>query len=656
MPRKHAQPSTQKESSPTGVRRPLPPAEPTLPPIILSHLTSLLPFLFAGIPTELLFPLFSSAPVASPQATWTLQAVVAVAFVASRFLLSARKGNPSGSRLGWRTLWVVIGAWKIVSEGLIRVGSKKLLGLGLMPGVICGRVLIEAVPTLALWAWIWESWSSKERKAFLPRWWIPCAYLVSSLPPVSRYVRRMTPLVPECYLLQLHGLLLAAIALFAPRLTFPQQAHVRAPRSPPRTLKAKPPILPAAAPPSLLVRTSAFASLLILAQPTALTSTHCPTSLPHPVLGLTQVSGNSRTLTSRKSTTGWIVVGEQTVPPLTPEQGGMDMTFRYLRADHSLLGGLWVGPSRNEMQARKGPAVEVSEKDVIQRAESIYSTFILQELVRLVKPPPDLPRQSPEQGLIIGLGAGLSARALQNHGVNLTICEIDSAVYELARGFFGVERPAEVVLEDAVEWVRGQKGKGKAFDYIIHDVFTGGSLPSSLFTVEFWQSLKPLLHLSGVLAINFAGSLSSPSSKYILSTLFSTFPHCTAFEDIPTTSSETAKAQLNNPDGIKNLVIFCSKSYFLPIEFREPVQGDYLPSGPSPHIRRLIFSRFRRQEIDLARRFKFDEKDEWGKRERERWMFREGMEKKVEGLQRDEVGMHWEAMGKVLTEEGWATW
>lgn len=49
-----------------------------------------------------------------------------------------------------------------------------------------------------------------------------------------------------------------------------------------------------------------------------------------------------------------------------------------------------------------------------------------------------------------GLGAGLAARAFELHGVNTTIVEIDSVVYEYARKYFGVEEPSGgAVLYDA---------------------------------------------------------------------------------------------------------------------------------------------------------------------------------------------------------------
>ncbi|KAL7342588.1 S-adenosyl-L-methionine-dependent methyltransferase, partial [Rhodotorula toruloides] len=400
--------------------------------------------------------------------------------------------------------------------------------------------------------------------------------------------------------------------------------------------------------------------ILALAHAVALTSSHCPSSpstLPPGILA------------SRCSTTGWITVGEHVMP--SPDGSTeRDLTLRYLRADHSLLGGLWVGPSRDMLKMQYG--VEPSSEETVRRAESIYSTFILQEAVRLVKPPEDVPHQTPEQGLIMcaptdistvhsGLGAGLSARALARHGVNLTLVEIDPAVHDFAERYFGVNEVkwGEVVLKDAVEWVEalvketslpdGFPPQPPAFDYIIHDVFTGGAVPATLFTSTFLAQLKSLLHHSGVLALNFAGTLSSRSSRSILSTLLSVFPHCRAFEDVPHTASGPAES--TSDDSFRNMVILCSKEWYAPVELRDPVREDFL-DYPSPMIRRSVFASFRQHEIDLTRF-----KPASGDHGVGTWLLRDRNDvRRVEAAQLDEVGMHWDAMEKVLPPEVWARW
>lgn len=41
----------------------------------------------------------------------------------------------------------------------------------------------------------------------------------------------------------------------------------------------------------------------------------------------------------------------------------------------------------------------------------------------------------------------------------------------------------------------------KQYEFILHDVFTGGAVPASLFTAEFLTELRSLLTNDGVIAI-----------------------------------------------------------------------------------------------------------------------------------------------------------
>lgn len=148
--------------------------------------------------------------------------------------------------------------------------------------------------------------------------------------------------------LQIHGLFLVFIALFATHLSLhkiPRSHHRPQPTS--RTL---------------LSRIVLFSLALALAHSVASSSSHCPTSprtLPSP-------TSTSRIIASEKSLTGTIVVGEQEI---SGPNGAEGYRFRYLRADHSLLGGLWTGVSENELKRMRS---EVTEEEVVKRAESIY--------------------------------------------------------------------------------------------------------------------------------------------------------------------------------------------------------------------------------------------------------------------------------------------
>ena len=100
--------------------------------------------------------------------------------------------------------------------------------------------------------------------------------------------------------------------------------------------------------------------------------------------------------------------------------------------------------------------------------------------------------------------------------MSTTIVEIDPAVYDAARCFFGLKDPGpgHVFLEDARGWVAERRtaieagnaaidvGDDKVFyDIVVHDCFSGGSVPKHVFTMEFWDDLKSVMHEDGVVAV-----------------------------------------------------------------------------------------------------------------------------------------------------------
>lgn len=89
-----------------------------------------------------------------------------------------------------------------------------------------------------------------------------------------------------------------------------------------------------------------------------------------------------RILSSVPSVTGIIVVGESlpydTWVPGTPERH--PMSLRYLRASHSILGGVWI-EDKISTRAGSAPMLDVEGTPL---GDSIYSAFVLQEAVRLI--------------------------------------------------------------------------------------------------------------------------------------------------------------------------------------------------------------------------------------------------------------------------------
>lgn len=91
----------------------------------------------------------------------------------------------------------------------------------------------------------------------------------------------------------------------------------------------------------------------------------------------------SRILSSVSSPYGGVVVVGEVLPP--KEETADEKTphsLRYLRAGHSLLGGVWIG-DRVSKKDGSGPVGFDAYASPI--GDSIYSTFVTQEAARLVE-------------------------------------------------------------------------------------------------------------------------------------------------------------------------------------------------------------------------------------------------------------------------------
>jgi hypothetical protein len=169
------------------------------------------------------------------------------------------------------------------------------------------------------------------------------------------------------------------------------------------------------------------------------------------------------------STTGALSVAEHRIG---------DRWIRFLRCDHSILGGVWLDPGLNDMA----------------EMESIYTAFHLQEAVRLVQGAPTDVKAS---AFFIGLGIGTAVAGLQSHGIRSTIVEIDPMVVAFAETHFGL-KPESVDVIDARLYLSQSNA---TFDYIVHDIFTGGTMPLQLLTQETWNDVKLHLAANGLLAV-----------------------------------------------------------------------------------------------------------------------------------------------------------
>lgn len=127
-------------------------------------------------------------------------------------------------------------------------------------------------------------------------------------------------------------------------------------------------------------------------------------------------------------------------------------------------------------------------------------------------------------------------------------------------------------------WVqRSSDNAIKHYDYIIHDVFTGGAEPLPLFTDHFLRNMRSLLTSDGVIAVNYAGDLGDSSTKQILNTINLAFDRqCRIFRDSEQSSEKEETDFLN-------MVIFCKNAADGKLKFRAPVEADFLGTVSRRH-------------------------------------------------------------------------
>ncbi|KAF2843232.1 spermine/spermidine synthase family protein [Patellaria atrata CBS 101060] len=308
---------------------------------------------------------------------------------------------------------------------------------------------------------------------------------------------------------------------------------------------------------------------------------------------------------------------------------GHDMQFRLLRCDHSLLGGEWlITPER----AQDGQVMR----------ETIYSVFTMLESARLVETGNTKP-DSKKKALTIGLGIGTAPKAFISHGINTTIVEIDPVVHYFATKYFDLPSNHTAAIQNAIPFVdNAAKETPGAYDYIIHDVFTGGAEPTSLFTLEFLEGLKALLKDDGVVAINYAGDMHLPPTILILSTIRTVFPTCRIFRDQPPSTPPPSADPKTKPQAdFINMVVFCTKSTE-PLTFRYPTENDFRGS--------MSRREFLYPKPDLEVQFPPTVEGKEAK------VLKRGGEGEVEKYHQASAVSHWHIMRTVLPDGVWENW
>lgn len=212
-------------------------------------------------------------------------------------------------------------------------------------------------------------------------------------------------------------------------------------------------------------------------------------------------------------------------------------------------------------------------------------------------------------------------------------------MHEFASKYFQLPANHTAIIQDAVAYTETLAAQTpEAFDYIVHDVFTGGAEPIPLFTLEFLQNLHTLLKPSGVIAINYAADFALPPPMIVVATIRRVFPTCRLFREHPRNEEQYAK----DASDFVNMVIFCTKqdSSSSAITFRQPTARDLLNS-PSREAFLMPKHEVRDEDFTQGREDGLLTRNDTGKLGK--WHGRTA------------VG-HWTVMRTVLPEGVWVGW
>jgi spermidine synthase len=138
-----------------------------------------------------------------------------------------------------------------------------------------------------------------------------------------------------------------------------------------------------------------------------------------------------------------------------------------------------------------------------------------------------------ESVLALGMGAGNIGAYLRtaNPAITVDYAEIDPAVPEVAREFFGF-RDGDGVEVHVADARRFLEDSDRRWDLIFCDTYIGLSVPFHLSTAEFFEQVAEHLTPDGVLAINLAGGTEHPFSRAIYRTVLESFSAVYLFQSL----------------------------------------------------------------------------------------------------------------------------
>ncbi len=131
--------------------------------------------------------------------------------------------------------------------------------------------------------------------------------------------------------------------------------------------------------------------------------------------------------------------------------------------------------------------------DTSRQSSTVMFTWMLEDLARAYTPRLD-------DVLCIGLGIGIVPRDLAADGARVDVVEINPAVVDVARSWFGLDTSAIALTIGDGRWFLNTTGK--KYDAVILDAFVGDGSPSHLMSREAFEAVRKVLKPDGTLVMN----------------------------------------------------------------------------------------------------------------------------------------------------------
>lgn len=161
--------------------------------------------------------------------------------------------------------------------------------------------------------------------------------------------------------------------------------------------------------------------------------------------------------------------------------------------------------------------------------------------------------------LVIGLGAGIIPIWYEDMGIKTDVVDIDPDVVAAAERYFGFRTSGNVILSDARYYLNTP---GKAYDFIILDVFNGDTTPGHILSIEALSSVEKRMTPEGILAINLIGSLKEET--FMTASLIKTVEQVFDTVEIYPTFGSEEDGSGSLGDGTGNLVVIAHNSSLAP--------------------------------------------------------------------------------------------